>query len=435
MLSWRGALAAMVFAACSQPNPAYNCADGHCSDPSYPYCDSDGAIMGQPGTCIAVTCTPGEFGACHDTSTALVCNASGNGYDELPCTIGCDSGKGCSTTCTKHSQCPSGICKLDHTCAVDSEITFVSGEGPDAAECTRISPCSLARAVQVTPGTNGQYIELAAGQYTITATLQLSGKRIFVGRGAPGTRLRSSGSGAIFELMANSEVWIDSFQVSNNYVAGANRFGVNCPDTPAGTRVVHAIDALFSDNQGGINNCTFGELVRSRFTNGSAVILSGASVDRSYFDADGTGLQVIGNFSVTNSFFVRNQTGIALWGATNTPVFAFNTIADNTLDGIECSYFGQYAPVAGENNIIARNQTNTNGIVGYSNNCTFSGSIIATNVLAIRFVSADIAPYNYHLASGSSAIDAAMSSTLDHDYDGDARPKGAGRDVGADEAF
>jgi hypothetical protein len=42
---------------------------------------------------------------------------------------------------------------------------------------------------------------------------------------------------------------------------------------------------------------------------------------------------------------------------------------------------------------------------------------------------------DYHITAGSVAIDAADPITsTDHDYDGEARPKGAARDVGADEA-
>ena len=68
--------------------------------------------------------------------------------------------------------------------------------------------------------------------------------------------------------------------------------------------------------------------------------------------------------------------------------------------------------------------------------CSFPGSIVApTDITALKLKHPDSAPYDYHLLPGSSAIDAAVgTSALNHDLDGDARPKGAGRDVGADEA-
>ena len=82
------------------------------------------------------------------------------------------------------------------------------------------------------------------------------------------------------------------------------------------------------------------------------------------------------------------------------------------------------------NSLIVRNTTNTSG----DTSCTFSGSIITNDISQLHFMQPDTAPYDYHLGAGSVAIDAAVASTVDHDFDGDARPKGKGRDVGADEA-
>ncbi len=58
-----------IVVACTKRNPAY-CGDGTCVDPSLPYCDIDGAIGGMPGTCIAVTCTPGELAICRGDAGA-----------------------------------------------------------------------------------------------------------------------------------------------------------------------------------------------------------------------------------------------------------------------------------------------------------------------------------------------------------------------------
>jgi hypothetical protein len=55
-------------------------------------------------------------------------------------------------------------------------------------------------------------------------------------------------------------------------------------------------------------------------------------------------------------------------------------------------------------------------------------------VSALHFVRPDASPFDYHITSGSVAIDHATSSNVNHDFDGDTRPKGAGRDTGVDEA-
>jgi len=57
LLLWLG-----VASSCTKSNPAAYCTTGTCSDPAYPYCDFDGAIGGEPGTCIAVDCSPGAVG-------------------------------------------------------------------------------------------------------------------------------------------------------------------------------------------------------------------------------------------------------------------------------------------------------------------------------------------------------------------------------------
>lgn len=60
MRTWGWLLASLVFsAACTKPNPAKHCTDGTCTTPNYPFCDVTGAIGGEEGTCIAVTCTVG----------------------------------------------------------------------------------------------------------------------------------------------------------------------------------------------------------------------------------------------------------------------------------------------------------------------------------------------------------------------------------------
>lgn len=94
----------VVLAACStRPNPK-NCLDNHCNDPALPFCDVDGAIGGEPNTCIAVDCMPLRFEECRG-DRALVCNAAGDNFDLVACEFGCDD-TGCKPCtgagCEKH---------------------------------------------------------------------------------------------------------------------------------------------------------------------------------------------------------------------------------------------------------------------------------------------------------------------------------------------
>lgn len=87
-LLWAVALAAV--GACTTPNTTKACSEGSCLNPEFPYCDTEGVISGEPGTCIAVTCTPGEIETCLGDD-ALTCNATGDGYEHLTCDLGCSA--------------------------------------------------------------------------------------------------------------------------------------------------------------------------------------------------------------------------------------------------------------------------------------------------------------------------------------------------------
>jgi len=78
----------IVFVSCTKANPAATCTDGSCSDPAFSYCDTDGLISGEPGTCIAVSCTPGTIKACRD-EMAVTCTDDGAGYALQSCDLGC----------------------------------------------------------------------------------------------------------------------------------------------------------------------------------------------------------------------------------------------------------------------------------------------------------------------------------------------------------
>ena len=53
----------------------------------------------------------------------------------------------------------------------------------------------------------------------------------------------------------------------------------------------------------------------------------------------------------------------------------------------------------------------------------------------LNFAEPNTIPYDYHLRTGNIAIDMAATSTVMFDVDGEARPNGAARDIGADELY
>lgn len=99
---WRLPLMAVLFAfACTSRNPR-SCLDDFCEDPALPFCDSDGSVSGEPGTCVAVSCEPLAFEACRGDE-ALVCNSTGDDFNITACPNGCDAAQGGCLACAPGS--------------------------------------------------------------------------------------------------------------------------------------------------------------------------------------------------------------------------------------------------------------------------------------------------------------------------------------------
>jgi hypothetical protein len=338
----------------------------------------------------------------------------------------CDAGA--CRACRAHSECGSGVCKGDGTCASESEIAYVETGASDTANCSRATKCSLTHSITV----GRPYVLLATGTYTLNADFTLLGTISLVGGSSPKPELTRSTAGAIVNIGAGADVTLDNLRVrgATGGSVGTSS-GIYCANSPAGARHVRLIDFDSTQNQyAGISvqQCTI-EAIHSTFTNNA---LAGVELTDSTGTFDGcvssgnggkgfsldTGLYV-----VRNNFVYRNSSvGIRIYGNPGS-VAEFNTVVDN-LGGIFCDSAGLTFP----NNISVRN-----GNSNSSGSCTFPSSIIASGITGLNFKSPDTAPYDYHITTGSIAIDQATVSTITVDYDGDARPQGNGKDVGADE--
>ncbi|MCW5804058.1 MAG: hypothetical protein KIT31_16920 [Deltaproteobacteria bacterium] len=95
----------------TRPNPEYCGGNGVCIDPALPFCDVDGSQgpAHTEDTCIAVTCTPGEFIACRGAET-LSCNSTGDNFNVEMCEKGCTVGSASCTPCTpRETRCRDSI--------------------------------------------------------------------------------------------------------------------------------------------------------------------------------------------------------------------------------------------------------------------------------------------------------------------------------------
>jgi len=300
------------------------------------------------------------------------------------------------------------------------------------------APCTLERALGSSLS-GVQYVLLRAGTYTLSATQSLVGTRYLVGAGKSSTTITTSATGPIFDFSSAGEITFDSLAITGAKGNPPNKndgIAINIPQNAPGTRTLHVLDSLFTNNGDGPGgaaisgaNCTV-EIRRTIFDgNYDGVHLESASttIDRCAFISNvNTGLIVSQAYSVTNSYFARSQEGFEAFSPISPSVIAFNTIVDNA-EGVLCL---SNPPVAFENTIVARNNQND------FETCTTPGSIIVDNPTGLQFIHGDSPPYDYHIGAGSTAIDAAQGSNIPAaDYDGDPRPNGNAADVGADEAF
>jgi hypothetical protein len=122
-------------------------------------------------------------------------------------------------------------------------------------------------------------------------------------------------------------------------------------------------------------------------------------------------------------------------------VFAFNTVSQNsgqfgTVSGVVCDQ-SVGIPLAMNSNIVVNNAGPAQ-VSGSACTWTYSdiapGPVAGTGNLSSDPLLVDPAHNNFHLQLASPAKDAAdPAATLAVDFDGDARPQGARRDMGADE--
>jgi hypothetical protein len=210
-------------------------------------------------------------------------------------------------------------------------------------------------------------------------------------------------------------------------------YGIDCPASPSGARHLRLVDVDVIQNASvgvNANKCTI-DVIRSSFVSngddGLSVVDGGGTIERSTAASNaGDGFSAdAGVYVIRNVFAYRNgRAGIDLFGNPGSAI-EFCTAADNTEVGITCG--NAAGGFAFPNNIAARNGQDT------QTGCTYPGSIVSTSVNGLNFKSSETAPYDYHITAGSIAIDAATQSTVATDFDGDMRPQGAQRDVGADE--
>jgi hypothetical protein len=456
-----------VVAACTSKNPNLCCIDeADCATvglDTVQGCDT--GLVCRGNQCIAEICqSSGECeasapyciappdGRCQEACTVdSECPGFGQGAEQIFCEAGacvecraeqsdcsgstpfCDAGK--CVACALNEQCTSGVCDQGN-CIDESMIAYVSKTGSSTSDCSKPSPCdTVERALAQVAR---PFILIDAGTYSRVGTLTFSGSVRLIGSSAIRPILTRSTAGPIATLDGGVNLTLEHLEVSGATGAiGAPPAtvgdGIRC-SVGAGAPVLKLKDTVVRANTvDGVEsrNCTI-EAIGSTFSenglDGVELIDSTGVIDGCQFlDNTGTGAKFdAGIFEVRNSISARNgSTGFELFTQDAGTKVEFNTLIDNA-SGFSCQLSG----VSGSfpNNIIVRNDVQTVG-----SGCTFPSSIVLdTDISALNFVSPDTAPFDYHIQTGSLAIDMATITTVDHDFDGDPRPSNAA-DVGADE--
>lgn len=459
-------------AGCTKHN-GLNCNDGVCSDPNFPFCDESGQFGQGANTCIAVSCTPAEFQACHGTD-ALLCNAVGNDFDVMHCPIACEEDQGgcvtCETDgdcsgdtprcspdracvacldstqcsdpakpfcdddthacrgCAADTECDSKVCDLDQgTCAPVSEILYATPTGSVPACGNLDTPCTFQQAVNFAATiTTKKYVKLLPGTYDGVAIPKEN-----ISIHAEGV----TATGQI-DVAASAAIGIVGLTIT---IPAEPAVAIMCAGSSTGTRVTldHVNITVPRDGVIGcianVNDSTLEALAPGTLLQEVASPSSGPVVKRSHLAGGTLELRQLaigaGVPLIENTVFEDASPAVTFGGGIGTPRIRFSTFSNATLD---CT-----------------NKLDVTNTIMVSNTAVETGSAchhhyvmtmpaLPAQAMDDHVTSAtpnfvDATHGDYHLMAGSPAIDAAdpLDVSTDVDRDGIPRPQGMGYDLGA----
>lgn len=358
------------------------------------------------GQCVQ--CTTAEPAAC--TGTTPVCE-----------------GTRCAA-CTRHEQCPSSVCLPDGSCADAASVAFVDAMGTENPDCSRATPCTkLSRGL----ATARPVIKVSG---TVDEQVTINNQNVEIVGGTSGRLTYTGGNGFLLRIDGSSVVTIVDLELTG--ATGSLGHGLTVQNS---TGDVTLRRVRIADNGGSGVSAIGGKLTVTQST---------------IYGNYGGGISIgMAEFDLTNNFIVANGTGTSTFGGVRidsipmglTGRLEFNTITENngtagSTTGVLCT--SVFTPLIFSNNIVYENVGTSGRMQTAGPNCSWTYSDIGPGTSVSGTGNMNVDPefkntiaHDYHLMPTSMVKDKAdASATMAIDVDGEQRPMGSGRDLGADEA-
>jgi hypothetical protein len=394
-------------------------------DAAAPFCDNTTA------SCVEQCTTDSQCPGLGDSSNDPFCIAGAC----VQCRMGMNDCAGTTPICDANAcrgcmanpECASGLCNMGTGACVDaSTLLYASPGGADTAACTEADPCSLAHAITSVTSTLNTIL-MASGTYGATITINSGATMTLLGNNSTlDQRLTvSNGSHVTAQDLTLNGVWCYDTTTAPNAALNLTRGTINVDPTPGFparlghchltlSQVSWAYGIMFFDN-------------------------ASLSADRSSMSG----------FDVSSASMAQLQLTNSIFGGMSFPDTGSHQIT------VDVSFSTLVYDSSGNTDLVCPNPTVAGVAVHFSNVIAFSPiaginptpsvdgcfdhvisfPLFGTKFTGVTYVDpklVDPAHGDYHLMPGSPAIDAADTTIPDdHDFDGTARPQGAGPDIGA----